>query len=109
MAVQNDWRPTMNARAESSAVAGTNSIRRPAKPRPSRSRFAYLFDFTDAKESRMCSCMSLFHLGKNHEAVKLKRIYRAVGGESHRVIFEVVKMPRRPPDERWAVIGWDID
>lgn len=99
----------MNAIAESFAVAVANFTRRPARVRPSRSRFAYLFDLTDEKESRVCAAMSMFHLGKTYEAVKLKRTYRAVEGKTNRAIFEIVRMRRRPIGERWAVVGWDID
>lgn len=79
------------------------------RPRKSRSKFAYLFDLADEKQVRVCAAMSVFHLGKSYEAVKLKRTFRAVGGETHRAIFEVVRMSRRAKGERWAVVGWDID
>jgi hypothetical protein len=99
----------MNAHNQSHSVAGPSTDRRLTKPRKSRSKFAYLFDLTDAKESRVCAAMSVFHLGKTYEAVKLKRTYRAIGGQTNRAIFEIVKMRRRPIGERWGVVGWDID
>jgi hypothetical protein len=79
------------------------------RQRKSRSKFAYLFDLTDEKEARVCSAMSVFHLGKTYESVKLQRTYRAVGDKFNRAIFEVVRMQRRARGERWGVVGWDID
>ena len=67
------------------------------------------FDLADEKKARVCACIRVFHRGKTYDAVKFKATYRAVDDKSHRAIFEIVRMPRRPAGERWGVVGWDID
>lgn len=57
----------------------------------------------------MCHCVSIFHLGRNYQAVKFKRIMVSVGEELHRVIFEIVRMQRPVSGKRWQVVTWDID
>ena len=90
-------------------MTNQSTVAQPVTIRKTRSKFAYLFDLADEKEVRVCACMSVFHRGKTYEAVKFKPTYRTVGDKSHRAIFEVVRMPRRPAGERWGVVGWDID
>lgn len=89
-----------------------NAVAKPIvarRPRKTRSKYGYLFNLDDEKERRMCHCMSIFHLGRNYQARYFRRVVSAVGGERHRVIFEIVRLRRPEQGSRWKVVTWDID
>lgn len=100
----------MNAHAQSQAVAGHYSRRRselPPKPPMHRSRFAYLFDLTDANELAVCRKVSYFHRGGDYTAVEFRRTVR----DGERILWAIVDTVPRWRDRgiRWSVEWWNID
>lgn len=102
----------MNTNTQES-VAGAITIRRQVQPkkapRKSRSKFAYLFDFTDERERRMCHSMSILHLSPNYRPISFRRELVSIGGQLQRVIFEIVRLGGKVHGKRWEVVAWIIN